>query len=163
LNILAFCFEYGEACVKDMERAIELYRAAAELGDARAMHAYGELGFVELDWERYHWWGRALARGFRAGKFAFSVVSILQTFEKGEKVESCTMWVRWLNRVSMRQSALCTRNACWSMTGRRLGVVKDIRVMISKMAWEEAWRWGEKDNAERERAQKMRKTTESRP
>jgi hypothetical protein len=32
---------------------------------------------------------------------------------------------------------------CWSMAGRRVGVVKDMRVMISKMAWEEAWRWGQ--------------------
>jgi hypothetical protein len=30
---------------------------------------------------------------------------------------------------------------CWSMAGRRLGVVKDVRVMIAKMLWEEAWRW----------------------
>jgi hypothetical protein len=27
------------------------------------------------------------------------------------------------------------------MAGRRLGVVKDVRVMIAKMLWEEAWRW----------------------
>jgi hypothetical protein len=33
---------------------------------------------------------------------------------------------------------------CWSMAGRRCGVVKDMRVVIAKMAWEEAWQWGEK-------------------
>jgi hypothetical protein len=32
---------------------------------------------------------------------------------------------------------------CWSMAARRCGVVKDMRVIIAKMAWEEAWRWGE--------------------
>jgi hypothetical protein len=37
---------------------------------------------------------------------------------------------------------------CWSMAGRRCGVVKDMRLMISKMAWEEAWQWGEKDSVE---------------
>jgi hypothetical protein len=32
---------------------------------------------------------------------------------------------------------------CWSAVGVRLGVVKDVRVMIAKMAWE-PWRWHEK-------------------
>jgi hypothetical protein len=32
---------------------------------------------------------------------------------------------------------------CWSMAGRRLAVAKDIQVLIAKMMWEEAWRWGE--------------------
>jgi hypothetical protein len=34
--------------------------------------------------------------------------------------------------------------ACWSVVALRIGVVKDLRVMIAKMAWEEVWRWGEK-------------------
>jgi hypothetical protein len=34
---------------------------------------------------------------------------------------------------------------CWSTVARRRGVVKDMRVTIAKMAWEEVWRWGEKD------------------
>jgi hypothetical protein len=36
---------------------------------------------------------------------------------------------------------------CWSIMGRRCRVVKDIRVMIAKMAWEEAWHWGESEQA----------------
>jgi hypothetical protein len=34
--------------------------------------------------------------------------------------------------------------ACWGIVGRRLGVAKDIRIVISKLAWEEPWRWSEK-------------------
>jgi hypothetical protein len=36
------------------------------------------------------------------------------------------------------KEAIC----CWSMTAQRHGVVKDIRVLVAKMAWQEAWRWG---------------------
>jgi hypothetical protein len=42
--------------------------------------------------------------------------------------------------------------ACWSMAGRRCGVVKDIRVMIAKMAWEDAGEWGEKKRRLKKRA-----------
>jgi hypothetical protein len=31
--------------------------------------------------------------------------------------------------------------ACWSVVGERLGLVKDVRVLIAKMAWKEAWLW----------------------
>jgi hypothetical protein len=40
---------------------------------------------------------------------------------------------------------------CLSMAGRRRGVVKDMRVMIAKMLWAEAWRWGNSDNGEQAR------------
>jgi hypothetical protein len=34
--------------------------------------------------------------------------------------------------------------ACWSMVGCRLQVVKDVRVLIAKMVWQEPWRWSAK-------------------
>jgi tetratricopeptide (TPR) repeat protein len=40
---------------------------------------------------------------------------------------------------------------CWSMAGRRCGVVKDMRMMIAKMLWAEAWRWGDSENVEHEK------------
>jgi hypothetical protein len=36
---------------------------------------------------------------------------------------------------------------CWSLVARRIGVVKDIRVVIGKMVWDEAWRWPEQENS----------------
>jgi hypothetical protein len=38
--------------------------------------------------------------------------------------------------------------ACWSMAAKRRRMVKDMRVMIAKMAWEEPWQWGEKKTEE---------------
>jgi hypothetical protein len=32
---------------------------------------------------------------------------------------------------------------CWSMVGQRWGVVEDVRIMISRLAWAEMWRWNE--------------------
>jgi hypothetical protein len=32
---------------------------------------------------------------------------------------------------------------CWSVIGRRVGLVKDVRVTIAKLLWEEAWQWSE--------------------
>jgi hypothetical protein len=34
--------------------------------------------------------------------------------------------------------------ACWSVSGQQCGVAKDIRVMISKMVWEEVSKWSAK-------------------
>jgi hypothetical protein len=31
--------------------------------------------------------------------------------------------------------------ASWSLASRRLGIVKDVRVIIAKMAWGEPWQW----------------------
>jgi hypothetical protein len=33
--------------------------------------------------------------------------------------------------------------ACWSVVGRRLGVVRDIRIKIARPAWEEVELWRE--------------------
>jgi hypothetical protein len=38
---------------------------------------------------------------------------------------------------------------CWGIVGRRCGAVKDIRVMIGKMVWQEVWQWGENGNGDR--------------
>jgi hypothetical protein len=52
-----------------------------------------------------------------------------------------------MERISALYRAMMSRArvaiACWSVAGLRLRLVKDMRVMIAKMAWEEAWRWGE--------------------
>jgi hypothetical protein len=59
--------------------------------------------------------------------------------------------VSQLERVFELHAAMLgrTRSAidCWSMAGWRCGVMKDMRVMIAKMLWEETWRWGEKEKA----------------
>jgi hypothetical protein len=47
---------------------------------------------------------------------------------------------------------------CWSMAGRRLRVVKDMRVMIAKMAWAEVWLWSDQVNVGREERRQRRET-----
>jgi hypothetical protein len=42
---------------------------------------------------------------------------------------------------------------CWSVAGRRRGVVKDIRLMIAKMAWE-PWLWSKKVRSQRKKAKR---------
>ncbi len=31
---------------------------------------------------------------------------------------------------------------CWLLVGRRIGVVKDMRLAIARLLWEERWEWG---------------------
>jgi hypothetical protein len=43
---------------------------------------------------------------------------------------------------------------CWSIVGRRCGVVKDVRLKLAKMVWEQPWEFGERgsnDPAQHER------------
>jgi hypothetical protein len=81
---LGRCFRYGRGCAKDEHRAIELFRAAAELGDGGAQEFYGKLAFGEMDWERFHWWSLGVARGFGQYSFRVGTVHLLEKFEKGK-------------------------------------------------------------------------------
>jgi hypothetical protein len=171
LSELACCYEQARGCERDDKRAIELYKEAARLGDVRAFGRYGAKAFNELDWERYMWLGRAVAQGTGIGQLCVEVNRLWPRFEKGElgrilhtvapvvrsicvgdlNVNVVSPSVRrsgMLERVLELHEAMLRRArraiACWSMAGRRRGIMKDMRVMIAKMAWEEPWRWGEK-------------------
>jgi hypothetical protein len=141
------------------------------------MHQYGWLAFGERDWKRYQWRCRAAERGYGASSLHAAFVELLPSFENGEcgrilhtvgpvvrsnlDVAKCASLGRTLDRDERRKLergvALCAammgraRRAvdCWSMAGRRRGVVKDMRVMIAKMLWAEAWRWSEKEISEK--------------
>jgi hypothetical protein len=171
LNQLAHCVAQGWGCAKDEERAKELYRQAAELGHRTAQFTYGETVFGAMDWQRFYWWGEAAKRGYRANFFCDAVVALIPAFARGENGRilhvvsgvirdhldsvmreifgrrNATEFNR-MRHVLLLWEAMLDRArlsiACWSVVGRRLGVAKDVRVMIAKMAWEEVWRWGEK-------------------
>jgi hypothetical protein len=174
---LAYHCHYGFGCAKDGERAARLFLQAADLGDCTAQWSYGEWACGEFDWLRYHWWLVAASRGYvYFGDLVPDVMRLLPLFEKGEKgrilhlfapllmigldADNKTMFgntvsrymVRSVQRVFLLHDAMLARArraiACWSMAGRRLGIVKDMRVMIAKAAWEEPWRWGEKEAEE---------------
>jgi hypothetical protein len=156
-------------------RAIELFREAAELGCPSSMYYRGELAFGELDEERYQWWDRAAQRGCASMCFE-AILSLIPVLERGEiswilhpaKVVGRDLKVatnvpnvvygekvmklrRLLAMVSRAREAIM----CWSIVGRRRGVVKDIRIMIAKIAWTEDWRWSETAIAEQAKKQKM--------
>jgi hypothetical protein len=181
---LAECVGYGIGCSRDMKRALELYRQAAEMEHPLAMVRYGGLGFGAQDWERFHWWGLAAERGWD-GMFRDSVLPLVTSFEKGEcgrilhtvgpvisrnlDAAKCAFFrfkldpddCRKLERLVALYDAMMGRARgaihCWSIAGRRLRVVKDMRVVIAKMVWAEAWRWGGKEQNEIERDEEASK------
>jgi hypothetical protein len=152
---------------EDRARAIELFREAAELGEPRAQYRVG-LTFGELDWQRYFWWERAAARGNYGYAFCEGIVKLLPSFGKGlhgrilhtvaplirrncdfanQPLCSNPDIVQKAQQVVELHDAMLTRAReallWWGIVGRRLGVVRDIRVMIGKLSWAEVWQWGE--------------------
>jgi hypothetical protein len=167
----------GSCSTEDGAKAIELFREAAELGCLQAQHVYGSRAFGELDWERYFWLARAAARGQGTSAFRSTVVRfLLPLFESGQlgrilhtvaprireglNTAEQRVFGEWapedeivpMQRVVVLHDAMLSRarNAisCWSAVARRIGIAKDVRVLIAKMAWEQAWKWGENSAAE---------------
>jgi hypothetical protein len=132
-----------------------------------AMMKYGD-----NDWEKFHLLSLAASRGFGERTLYLSLPSLVPSFEAGEKgriLHTVAPLIRKslslankslfgydllgneperLQRIVELHDAMLDRArraiACWSVAGQRCGVAKDIRVLISKMAWEEAWKWSAK-------------------
>jgi TPR repeat protein len=169
LYALGFCYDTGRGCAKDMVKAAELYRQAAALGSPQALFRYGDT-FDEHDYRRYECWLRSkkCAHFLRDG-----IIELLPLFEEGRlgrvlhtaasafkahldfaahrlyEEELTEKQEGNLRRVMELHEALLERARrallCWGLAGMRLGVVTDVRVLITRMAWDEAWRWGEKE------------------
>jgi TPR repeat protein len=160
----------GVGCTRDAAKAAELIRRAAELQQGDAQYRHGLLAYGGLDWRRYVWWGRASLGGCNERAFYFAVVALVPAFEEGKHVRilhtvapvvrkgldatrttasRCIQAeeVEELCRVMELHEELLGRArraiACWSVVGQRVGVAKDMRMTIAKLAWDEAWRWGE--------------------
>jgi hypothetical protein len=160
----------------DAARAIELFREAAHLGCPEAQSLFGQRAYEELDWQRYLWWGNAAARGVDGYPFCIAVFQLLPLFKRGECgriLHTAALYFRSSPHLAKRgvaeramppkevykfglvlelHQAMLRRAKraldCWSVASRRLGMARDIRLMIARMAWEEMWRWGEKENKE---------------
>jgi TPR repeat protein len=158
----------GSGCTADPARALEVLKRAATLGHERAQIRYGELAFDE-NWERHSWWGIAARRGL-GNSFFSAMLRFLPSFENGEHGRilhtMATVLLSGIDEVRDMQfdeaevkeaiervlelhDAMLERARraidCWSMAAQRRGVVKDIRVVIAKMVWEEPWRWCKED------------------
>jgi hypothetical protein len=162
---LGHCFALGWGCAEDSVRAVQLYREAAEL----AQISYGKMAFGELHWQRFLWLGRAAAKGEDQNSYCVAVRNLLGRLEKGQLCQilhtvapviknhfDAAQRTAFGDRISEERLKLLQKVIvlhevmlfraklaidCWSVVGRRCGVVKDIRVVISKMAWAEPWRW----------------------
>jgi hypothetical protein len=169
---LAVCLTEGRGCEKDMARGIELYRTAAKWDHPVAQFYLGQVAYGERDWQRYYWWGRASLRCVGSGVLRDAVFALLPSFQSGENglilhvlsvaitdtidVDYEAVFGRQLSgadfakmqRVLQLHKAMLRRAKCaidcWSIVARRLGMAKDMRVTIAKMAWDECWKWGEK-------------------
>jgi hypothetical protein len=166
LNSLAWMTSRGRGCTKNVAKGIELFRQAAELGHATASYMYATRAFGEEDFERFLWCGRAALLGAHVPEFCRAVLGLIPSFETGEhgrilhlvapvlrvvvdRRQSSSLKVEdelgAAPRVAELHAAMLTRAreaiASWSLVSRRLGIVKDVRVMIAKMVWEEPWRW----------------------
>jgi hypothetical protein len=69
---------------RGVERAIELFRRAAELNHREAQLEYGELAFTDRDWERFHWWAKAAEGGADVAPLCCGVVRMLDDFKRGD-------------------------------------------------------------------------------
>jgi hypothetical protein len=167
---LAQCLIYGRDCERDRRKAIELFRAAAELNCAEAQADYGYVAFGGFDWQRFLWWGRAALQRCEVRCFVEGVLELMPLFAEGDHgrisftvapvirkgldvaksecfgehflSDDMSRLVRLLKRDDELRDRARRAITCWSAVGVRHGIVKDIRVMIAKMAWEEVWRWG---------------------
>jgi hypothetical protein len=162
---LGICYRDGLSCTAGPEKGIELFREAAHLGSRAAQRMYGELAYGERDWQRYHWWARSW-RHLLTTPMCLAMSALLPLFEQGQHsrivhevapvirrnleanladgfIEEGT--AQELRRVLKVHDAMTSRAkeavACWSMCALRLGVMKDMRVVIAKLVWAEPWRW----------------------
>ncbi len=161
---LGCCYEYGDGCKKDLEKAVEWYLVAAQLGCVWSMRKLGE-PLDESDPQKWVWWGRAAVleesawflNRFSAVVLKFnsgsgngaSVFQIGKALNGHVSVEKRTIFGKeWSfdDRISPANSAISFYKvqiaACrgavdaWSHVGIRFGVVKDIRVLIGTLVWE---------------------------
>jgi hypothetical protein len=167
---LAHCYNNRIGCAQDTGKALELFKEAADLGHIEACYSYGRLAFGEQDWERFHWCLPAVARGLNFSRMSAEIRGLLPRFEKGKlgrvlhtivpllkaslDAEKAQVFGKKFNQDKFRDyvrtlelhAAMLGRARsaihCWSAAALRCGVVKDVRVKIAKMAWEEVWRWG---------------------
>ncbi len=163
--MLGSCFRDGRGCEKDLNLAKENYLIAAELGHVGSAAFYGNL-LNKSDPVCWIWLGRAALRGspvlflrsfsnqvseFFSSSGNTSVVFLIGRALKGnidvEKKQFFGIdyffdsYIDAANQaVSFYESQI--KSAClavdtWTVVATRLHVIKDMRIFIGKMIWEE--------------------------
>jgi hypothetical protein len=160
---MAGCLLRAKGCTRDVAGGVALLRRAAEAGHIEAMYSYGSCGFTENDPERYEWYCRAAALGDRDALDELHEAAALADpgacmFEMGRgckrhlDVAQGTLFAVQLDEDSLEdiQKVIayydeCVQRAkravdCWSLVGARLGVVKDVRIVVARLIWEDLWK-----------------------
>jgi hypothetical protein len=160
------CFEGGEGCERDVERAKENYLIAAELGYVDAMFKFGRL-LDKNDPHRFAWLGKAAVNGNNAWVFLsemeeemrnfndrtgllFVVFAIWRALKGHIDNEKQTMFginfSSFSSFIGPANQALQVYNFqlrsyrkavdTWTLVGIHYQIVKDVRKMIAKMIWD---------------------------
>jgi hypothetical protein len=156
----------GVGCAKQRNRAKLMLEEAIELNHAEAPLTYGTEFFFSDDVLWYRWWGVALERGcpwatymlirtattrFDSGcdstspRIMFELGAALRFAEMRPKsrreLKSSLPGTKCL--LLYNRSIASARDAvnCWLVVGRRLGVAKDMRVLIAQIAWKYRAAW----------------------
>jgi hypothetical protein len=166
---LGHLLQHGICCDVDKERALQLFREAAELEYPMAQWA---VGHGERDWQRFDWWARAASGGI-SSPLRDAVPRLLPLFGKGllgrvlhtvaptiranidpaksavlgRVMEPYGLWI-FVRVVELHQAMLGRARAavhCWGVAARRLGMARDMRVLIAKTVWAEPWHWSARE------------------
>jgi TPR repeat protein len=161
LTRLGLYLWHGTGCDADEPRAMECWRAAAQMGCSQGQCHLSD-SLLESDWRRYYWAGRSLLGGdfdslYMLFHGAQSEGDRRVLYEIGEACVNGDVldgrFDRHLDADAKEalQVAIGVYNEgcdtakraieCWLGVGRRLRVVKDIRGMVAGMLWEQRWEW----------------------
>ncbi len=165
----------GIGCDQDRGRALALMKEAAELEDSEAQFSLGEHAYSEREWQRYRWWGRAVAReneyamrylqkavlkqlkrwdeGKGTGRNVFELGSAFKGHVdvanklvfggeiSGERMQAVQRCIEVHDEWCKAAKAAIE---CWIGVGRRLEVMKDIRLVIAGLVWKHRAEWGKR-------------------
>jgi hypothetical protein len=161
---LGQCFDDGEGCEKDLDKAKENFLIASRLGHIFAMDWLGEL-LEDSDPQRWRWWGQAAALG-NSASFLLDFADQVELFNSGSgsavvmfaigqalqghvNEEASTIFndeddfdlhISPAKRATAFYEAQikATKDAmrAWTHVGIKLKVVKDVRKLIAKLIWD---------------------------
>jgi TPR repeat protein len=161
---LGWCFRGGAGCERNLDKAIENFLLASELGVISALGSLGNL-FDESDPQRWQWWGQAAALGesfffldnfskqvelFNSGSGSGAVMFAIGRSLQGHVIEQArTIFGSKINFdsfISPAKQAIAFYEAqikatkyamrAWTLVGIRFNVVKDVRKLIAKLIWD---------------------------
>jgi hypothetical protein len=162
---LGQCYMFGDGCEEDVDKALLYFEKAAELGSVIALDSLASHCFIS-DPMRWRWAGLASKRGsvgFFLQNFEAEVIKLIKgcglqpvVFEIGRQLKGQIDYdkqqvfgVKTLDFEAVSRSAEIAidfyafqlRSAragvdAWSIMAKRLGVVKDMRLMIARLIWE---------------------------